>query len=69
MAIRQMSVDEFLVFMRKQQGERTDKEFAESMGVTPQYVCDIYNGRRIPGDSITRALGATRSTVYTVGGK
>jgi transcriptional regulator with XRE-family HTH domain len=66
MAIRTMDVDEFIAFMRKQQGEQTDKQFAESIGVTPQYICDIYNGRRVPGDSITRALGATRKLVYTV---
>jgi hypothetical protein len=66
MALKRMSVDEFVAFMKKQQGDLTDKRFAESIGVTPQYLCDIYNGRRVPGDSVTSALRATRSLTYAV---
>ena len=66
MAIRQMSVEEFIAFIRKQQGDQSDKDYAESLGISPQYLCDIYAGRRPPGDSVANALGATRSYAYTV---
>ena len=69
MAIKSMSIDEFIAFMKKQQGDQTDKDYAQAIGVSPQYLSDVYNGRRVPGDSITSALGATRSIIYTVNEK
>ena len=66
MAIRQMTLEEFLDFLKRQQGEQSDRQFAQSLGISPQYLCDVYNGRREPGDKIASALNAERSTVYTV---
>lgn len=66
MAIKSMSIDEFVAFMKERQGELTDRDYAQSIGVSPQYLCDVYNGRRVPGDSITSALGATREVIYRV---
>ena len=66
MAIRKMNLDQFLEFMKKQQGDRTAQQFASRLGVSPQYLSDVYNGRRPPGESITSALKVEKSVVYAV---
>lgn len=66
MPIKNLTLDEFLGFLKKQQGDQTDKDFASSLGVSPQYLCDVYNGRRVPGDSIASAVNAKRAYTYTV---
>lgn len=40
------------------------KAWADLNGVTPQYVCDVLQGRRKPGDAICRALGLRRVELY-----
>lgn len=40
------------------------KAWAERSGVSPQYVCDVLQGRREPGDSICAALGLRREVLY-----
>jgi transcriptional regulator with XRE-family HTH domain len=66
MAVRKMNLEQFLEFMKKQQGEQTAQQFASRLGVSPQYLSDVYNGRRPPGESITSALNAEKAVVYTV---
>jgi transcriptional regulator with XRE-family HTH domain len=66
MPLKKMNLDEFLEFMKKQQGDQTAQQFAASLGISPQYLSDVYNGRRPPGESITAALNAEKSVVYTV---
>lgn len=67
MGIKSMDADQFLAFLRKKQGDMTDKAFAtQVLKVSPQYLCDVYNGRREPGESIASALGMTRQTRYVV---
>jgi transcriptional regulator with XRE-family HTH domain len=53
-------------FLKKQQGEQTAQQFATRLGVSPQYLSDVYNGRRPPGESITAALKVEKAVVYTV---
>ena len=43
--------------IRQLQGSSTQKDFAASLGISPQYLCDIYKGRRDPGPSILKAFG------------
>ena len=66
MAVKRMNLDQFLEFMKKQQGEQTAQQFATRLGVSPQYLSDVYNGRRPPGESITAALNVEKKTVYAV---
>lgn len=66
MAVMNLSLDEFLAFMKQQQGSQTDAQFAEAIGVSPQYLCDVYYGRRIPGQAVADAFGATKGIVYTI---
>ena len=66
MAVKRMNVDQFLEFLKKQQGNQTAQQFAARIGVSPQYLSDVYNGRRPPGESITSALKVEKAVVYTV---
>ena len=66
MAVKKMNLDQFLEFLKKQQGEQTAQQFATRLGVSPQYLSDVYNGRRPPGESITAALNVAKAVVYTV---
>jgi transcriptional regulator with XRE-family HTH domain len=66
MAVKRMNLDQFLEFMKKQQGEQTAQQFATRLGVSPQYLSDVYNGRRPPGESITAALKVEKAVVYTM---
>ena len=66
MPIRRMNLDQFLEFLKKQQGDQTAQQFALRLGVSPQYLSDVYNGRRPPGESITSALKVEKAVVYTL---
>ena len=66
MALRKMNLDQFMEFLKKQQGEQTAQQFATRLGVSPQYLSDVYNGRRPPGESITAALKVEKAVVYTL---
>jgi transcriptional regulator with XRE-family HTH domain len=65
-AVKKMNLEQFLEFLKKQQGEQTAQQFASRLGVSPQYLSDVYNGRRPPGESITSALKVEKSVVYAV---
>jgi transcriptional regulator with XRE-family HTH domain len=66
MAVKKMNLEQFLEFLKKQQGEQTAQQFASRLGVSPQYLSDVYNGRRPPGESITSALKVEKAVVYTL---
>ena len=61
-----MNLDQFLEFLKKQQGDQTAHQFASRLGVSPQYLSDVYNGRRPPGESITSALNVEKAVVYAL---
>jgi len=52
--------------MKQQQGERTQKEFASEIGISEQYLSDIYKGRREPGPTVCEALGVVSETTYRI---
>ena len=64
MAYKATTVEELLQIMRRVQGEKTNTAFAKELGISKQYLTDIYNGRKEPGDSVSTALGFQRSTAY-----
>lgn len=57
------TLDQLLEIMKHLQGDKTQLEFAKQIGVSPQYLCDVYHNRREPGEKILNSLGATRSYV------
>jgi predicted transcriptional regulator len=66
MAIKSMTSDQFIAFLKQKQGDDTAKDFAAKLKVSPQYLSDVYNLRREPGEAITDALGVQRETRYVV---
>lgn len=66
MPVKRMNLEQFLEFLKKQQGDQTAHQFASRLGISPQYLSDVYNGRRPPGESITAALQVEKSVVYKV---
>jgi transcriptional regulator with XRE-family HTH domain len=64
MGVRKMNLEQFMEFLKKQQGEQTAQQFASRLGVSPQYLSDVYNGRRPPGESITAALKVEKAVIY-----
>lgn len=57
MAYKALTVEELLGLMKKIQGEKTNTEFAAEIGISKQYLTDIYNGRKVPSDTVSAALG------------
>lgn len=66
MPIETLDLDGFLKFLKQKQGDQSDRKFARQLGVSPSYLSDVYNGRTVPGESITGALMARRSVVFHV---
>lgn len=66
MPIETLDLDGFLKFLKQKQGPQSDRKFAQQLGVSPSYLSDVYNGRTVPGESITTALEARRSIVFHV---
>lgn len=52
-----MDNDAVIELLRKRQAGRTQKEVAEELGVTPQFLHDVLNGRRNPSDRILEYVG------------
>jgi len=59
MAYKALTVEELLELMKKIQGEKTHTEFAADLGISKQYLCDIYNGRKVPSETVSASLGFT----------
>lgn len=64
MAYKATTVDELLRIMRRIQGEKSNTAFARDLGISKQYLTDIYNGRKEPGDSVSAAVGYRRAIAY-----
>jgi transcriptional regulator with XRE-family HTH domain len=54
-----LSKAEVVELLKKQQGKRRQKEFAAYLGISPAYLCDVYQGRRDPGPAILDHLNLT----------
>lgn len=57
MTTRIYTVAEVTALLIERQGSRTQKDLAEEMGVSAQYLSDVLSGRRGPGQSILAYLG------------
>ena len=60
MAYKALTVEELLGLMKKIQGEKTNTEFAAELGISKQYLSDMYNGRKVPSDTVSATLGFTQ---------
>jgi Helix-turn-helix len=60
MAYKALTVEELLGLMKKIQGEKTNTEFAAELGISKQYLSDLYNGRKVPSETVSATLGFTQ---------
>lgn len=63
---KRYSRDEVLEILRKRQGEGTQNELADDLGVSSAYLSDVFLGRRDVGVKILEALGMYREWSYFV---
>lgn len=52
--------------LRKRQGERTQKDLAEELGISPQHLGDLMRGNRMPGKSLRKKIGIEKRIVFVV---
>jgi hypothetical protein len=57
MAYKALTVAELLSLMKNLQGEKTATQFASELGISKQYLCDLYSGRKTPSDTVSAVLG------------
>lgn len=55
--------EDVVALLRKRCGGN-QKAWAKQHGVSPQYVSDVLLFRRLPGDSITQALGLEKALLW-----
>jgi hypothetical protein len=60
------NAEELLKVLKEIQGKQSQKEFANALNVSPQYLNDVYSARTPPGPTILDALGIQSRTVYSV---
>ena len=60
------NVDGLLRLMKQLQGEKPQREFARSLKISPQYLCDVYSNRTMPGPKMLEAMGITSNTQYVI---
>jgi hypothetical protein len=59
MAYKALTVEQLLELMKKIQGDKTNTQFAADLGISKQYLSDMYRGRKIPSDNVSATLGFT----------
>jgi hypothetical protein len=56
-----IGLEQVLRMLRQSQGDRTAKEFAGVIGISAQYLSDVYSRRRLPGPIVLSHLNLERS--------
>jgi transcriptional regulator with XRE-family HTH domain len=61
------SQNEVIDILKRRQGQRATRKFASELGVSAQYLSEIYRGARPPGKRILNflGLGSDKSTTVT----
>lgn len=59
-----LTLADVVSILRKKQGKRTNRAFAAELGISAQFLGDIYDNRRTPGDKILLPLGLKSRMIY-----
>ena len=59
-----MNGKEFIQLLRDEQGEESQREFAGRIGISPQYLNDVLQGNREPGEGLLRPMGVKKVVSY-----
>jgi transcriptional regulator with XRE-family HTH domain len=52
--------------LKQKRGDRTNKELAEELGISPQHLGDLLQGNRMPGKALRRRIGIEKRVVFVV---
>lgn len=63
---KRYSRDQVIEILKDKQGTRTQIELAGDLGVSQQYLCDVFAGKRDLGTKILEALGMYREWSYYI---
>jgi len=67
---KRLTLPDILNLLRREaEKEGSQKELAARLGVTAQYVSDVLNERREPGESILKPLGLRKVISYEIEGE
>jgi transcriptional regulator with XRE-family HTH domain len=64
--MKTIKTHEIPVLLRKRQGDRTQKELAEELGISPQHLGDLLMGNRMPGKALRRKIGIEKRITFVV---
>lgn len=59
-----MTEDQIIKLIKDKKGDGSQSDLARAMGITPQYLHDVLNGRRAPGPKILEYLGIEKRENY-----
>lgn len=57
-------VDDVVAMLKHRQRDRSVRQLAAELEITPQYLGDVFKGFREPGEKILSKLGLERQVVY-----
>ena len=63
-AVKTLNQDQVIQLLRKRQGDRTAKELAEELGISEQYLSDVFQKRRDIGPALCEGLGLEREVTF-----
>ena len=52
--------------LKERQGDRTQKELAEELGISPQYLGDLLQGKRMPGKALRSKIVIEKRVIFVV---
>jgi hypothetical protein len=52
--------------LKDSQADRSLRSYADTLGCSPSYLCDLYSGKREPGEKILKQLGLEKKVTKTV---
>jgi hypothetical protein len=63
---RFLTTGDVMQLLKKAQGAGSARTLAKKIGVTPQFLCDVYRGRRDLGEQIPSFLGLVKRVTYEI---
>ncbi len=52
--------------LKDSQGDLSLRAYADALDCSPSYLCDLYSGKRDPGEKILKRLGLEKKVTKTV---
>lgn len=61
-----MNRSQLVAELRRAQGKENLRDFCEDIGISPAYLCRLYNGKRDPGRKILAFMGYEKVVTVSV---